>query len=280
MYQETNGVPGDGFPGNEATAIRFGVSENGNEMSGNGRLQEQIDLLQEDVELLKSEIKQTLVDLREVVMKERTVSIDYVDQPPVEIRQPSHGGTNRSAPGTVAPATQGDLMIGGAGPESEKVDIQPTVRGTRDVIRWVMDVREAGLSLWVLTLFLGAYERSNELSGEARSMVRFAVGIIKEMEIPDASSPESSVPLDAYAEYITRFGQIVPGSSTEQATTPGQETDRTDFPGNTQPVGGQPEPDIKTTEDNRGQGDSHGLVNNSVGHRCDYCDEWHNSGDK
>ena len=41
----------------------------------------QIGSLVEDFELLKSEIKQTLIDLREVVMKDRTVFADHTSQP-------------------------------------------------------------------------------------------------------------------------------------------------------------------------------------------------------
>ncbi|MDA0263834.1 MAG: hypothetical protein O3A93_07040 [Chloroflexi bacterium] len=126
---------------------------------------ERFEALQDEVDLLKNEIKQTLIDLREHMMKGRTVfsqteeeerlrissplpaRVVYAREPPV-----STNGINGRR--STAPAGQS-----APGPRADGMD--PMMLA--NVIDWLGTVKRMGLSLQQVTPFLEAYEASGYL---------------------------------------------------------------------------------------------------------------------
>ena len=112
----------------------------------------QIDSLVEDFELLKTEIKQTLIDLREVVMKNRTVFADHASQP----KAPEDLLDSISEMGVKADLHPGYLLKGtpSTAPEEEGPRDMSTLREMGQIFQWILDIREAGLSPVVLAELL------------------------------------------------------------------------------------------------------------------------------
>ena len=223
----------------------------------------QLGSLVEDFELLKTEIKQTLIDLREVVMKDRTVFADHASQP----KAPEDLLDAISEMGVKADLHPGYLLKATpeTAPEEEGPRDMSTLREMGQIFQWILDIREAGLSPVVLAEFLESYVRSIGVSTQAGRLAMFVVKIVQQMKTDDLdrSSPSS---LETYGLYIGELGNLLAG---EVRSGPSRAESAPDSL-----------PETISAEDEDGQSDSHSVADDSFDHRCSHCYEWHDSGHK
>ncbi|MBC8279667.1 MAG: hypothetical protein H8E48_02670 [Chloroflexi bacterium] len=180
---------------------------------------ERFEALQDEVDLMKNEIKQTLIDLREHMMKGRTV----FSQPEIETphRTPS-ALPARVALAKDANTSTGILPANGRRPAaptasfapSPSVDgMDPRILGS--IINWLGTVKQMGVSLQQVTPFLEAYEASGYLSAIMLKVLLRSLADLDQMtDVPedDEFSPER------YAECIGQLHDIIcpPDSRTEE----------------------------------------------------------------
>jgi len=266
MYQEKNGANND-----RAGLVRSLFSEDDEVRPGDGDLKEQVGSIREDLELLKAEIKQTLIDLREVVMKNRTISMDHTFSVGTGIPQiEDMPGEYREAPYLTQGCEAG--FTAGHYAEVEDSGDRFTLKEMGDVFQWILEVKEAGLPPTKLAEFLDAYALLSE------RLTRFVVKIIQEMKDDDPEG-SSSVSLDTYGPYIARLARFLARPERDERSHTERVSGRPKSDGDA-----KPKSDIsrETTnvEVNRGQGDSHGFADDSFDHGCSHCDQWHDSGHK
>ena len=158
--------------------------------------------LQDEVNLLKNEVKQTLVDLREFLMKDRTI---FPQLPlrngtsTVALRQINSGVP---APASVAPR---DIPIASALTENhldrrslEGLDTEML----SNFIAWLGSVKKMGLSLQQITPYLEAYEASGYLQPVLLKVILRSMADLDQLSDNDPDrifSPE---------EYATCIGQL------------------------------------------------------------------------
>ena len=223
----------------------------------------QLGSLVEDFELLKTEIKQTLIDLREVVMKDRTVFTGHASQREAPENLPdaiSEIGVKADLhPGYLRKATPE------AAAEEEGPRDMSTLREMGQIFQWILDIREAGLSPVVLAEFLESYVRSIGVSTQAGRLAMFVVKIVQQMKTDDLdrSSPSS---LETYGLYIGELGNLLAG---EVRSGPSRAESAPDSL-----------PETISAEDEDGQSDSHSVADDSFDHRCSHCNERHDPGHK
>ena len=223
----------------------------------------QLGSLVEDFELLKTEIKQTLIDLREVVMKDRTVFADHASQP----KAPEDLLDAISEMGVKADLHPGYLLKATpeTAPEEEGPRDMSTLREMGQIFQWILDIREAGLSPVVLAEFLESYVRSIGVSTQAGRLAMFVVKIVQQMKTDDLgqSSPSS---LETYGLYIGDLGNLLVGAA-RSGSSRGESVPVPQRPGGYV----EPEPDTprKTS-----------VADDSFDHRCSHCNERHDPGHK
>ena len=106
----------------------------------------QIGSIREDLDLLKSEIKKTLIDLREVVLKEKTVSMvnrSLEDITPTQHASPKQHNQMSSSlvDGPEVPVSEINYICD----ELENTGDGSTLKELGDVFQWILETRQAGL---------------------------------------------------------------------------------------------------------------------------------------
>ena len=171
---------------------------------------ERFEALQDEVDLMKNEIKQTLVDMREFMMRDRTVfsqseteprratpsslqpRVAYVKEPPAQT------GTGHS--NSQMPIHSNRPLV----PASHVEGMHPLMLGK--VIQWLGTVQEKGLSLHQVTPFLEAYEDSGYLTPV---MAKVLLRSLADLDnLTDSPSDEEFSP-ERYAECIGELHDIV-----------------------------------------------------------------------
>ena len=180
---------------------------------------ERFEALQDEVDLLKNEIKQTLVDLREYMMKDRTV----FSQPDVGPRK----GTPAPLPPRViyakeprsqagAAATNGHSAapsFGPFGPGSHGEGMDPLMMGR--VIEWLGTVQQRGLSLQQVTPFLEAYEAAGYLPPIMLKVLLRSLADLDQLTDPP---PEEEFSPEQYSECIGELHDIICADYESQET--------------------------------------------------------------
>ena len=171
---------------------------------------ERFEALQDEVDLMKNEIKQTLIDLREYMMKGRTV----FSQPTIETphRTPS------PLPARITPAknpntSTGILPVSGRLPAVSPVSYSPgpSVDGMDprilgNIIAWLGTVKQMGVSLQQVTPFLEAYESSGYLSAIMLKVLLRSLADLDQMtDVPE----EDEFSPGRYAECIGQLHDII-----------------------------------------------------------------------
>ena len=215
-------------------------------------LQDQLEVLQDEVSLLKNEIKQTLIDLREFVMKDRTLLPPNVVQeaPPAPPRAPLTGREGEELPGG-APPIQGFAPMppipGGPGarrPGAPLRDLQSEAHsaGALDavmmgnIIWWLGTAKRRGLSLQQVTPFLEAYEMSGHLTP---AMAKLILRSMAELDDREDIRPDYTFSPHDYADALLQLHDII--------CTPGYVVDRlTPLPAPSRPA---PSPEAPATGD-------------------------------
>ena len=278
MYKAKGGLSDD--PGEIVRSI---FSEDGDAHYQGVDVDGQITSIREDLDLLKSEIKKTLIDLREVIMKEKTVSMDHTEpKETLPLRTGSAAERSYLHPSAdhVSEAAVSKISYPGDGIENTRDGSTLKVMGS--IFQWILEIRQAGLSPMTLAGFLNSYADSKAISDDARASIKFIVNMIQEMKDGDPESGRS-VSLDVYGSYIARLAMVLNGTNRGGPDSleiqPGGGCGRSE-----EDRGSSSDPSQETTityeEVGGGQGDSYGIADDSFHHRCSHCYEWHDSGHK
>ena len=186
-------------------------------------MDERLEALQDDVDLLKNEVKQTLVDLREMVMKERTLLPNIVQAAP---QRPPADGSARDDLSAMPVALQGlpTAPVSGLRRQIAPLrDLQSQAHSSGaldavmlgNIIWWLGTVKRRGLSLQQLTPFLEAYEMSGHLTPSMAKLMLRTMADLDDLE----ETPRGHVfsPQD-YTECLLQLHDII--------CTPGYVVDR------------------------------------------------------
>lgn len=241
----------------------------------------QIVSIREDLDLLKSEIKKTLIDLREVVLKEKTVSMvnrsseDITPTQQASLKQ--HNQMSSSlVDGPEVPVSEINYICD----ELENSGDGSTLKEMGDVFQWILETRQAGLAPGILADFLDGYANSKGTCESTRALIGFLVNIIREMQ-DDDKGDDLSVSLDVYGSYIARLAGVLNGSDRGPADLDESQSAIKSTKTASESVS---DPSEETTviyeEVFGGQSNSDSSASHSFNHRCSHCDEWHDSSHK
>lgn len=177
---------------------------------------ERFEALQDEVDLMKNEIKQTLIDLREHMMKGRTVFA----QPELETqyRAPSPL-SSRATPAkeppvaaAIIPANRRRLSASPAPMAAAPLvdGMNPLMMGS--IISWLGTVKDRGISLQQVTPFLEAYEASGYLSS---IMLKVLLRSLADLDQMTGTSSEEGFSPEKYSECIGELHEIICSADTE-----------------------------------------------------------------
>jgi len=218
-----------------------------------GAIIERVEALEDELNVLKNEIKQNLLDLREFIMKGRTIFPDVVPEPPramrVEERQTEATGDSRergapsqrvdlvfpesgSAQATetrqqATPTQQVNLVMPKAGnvqtAEAHFVNQPVAPKGTysvdatmmSNIIWWLGTAKQRGLTLQQISPFLEAYEMSGYLSP---AMSKLIIRSMAELGAPNQAIHNDGFAPQEFADCLSQLNNII--------CTPGYIVDR------------------------------------------------------
>lgn len=194
---------------------------------------ERFEALQDEVDLLKVEVKQTLVDLREFIMKGKSVFPAKQSVPPLREVPP----ISESAPEPVIEASRpepvpyivpvsdvsmSDEPIPSAHSETAPSAVAPTpstvpapASNAMDsammarIVEWLGTIKSRGMSLQQLTPFLEAYESAGYMSS---LMVKVVIRSVADLDQATRDIEPMRFSPMSYAECIGDLHQIVCGS--------------------------------------------------------------------
>lgn len=168
--------------------------------------------IQDEVDLLKNEIKQTLVDLREFMMKGRTISRqvsvstpDDSSQSPVAVVDLARQSVPPDAPPPVAaddlitPTAPPDFQISS---DSTKA-LDTTMLGK--IITWLGSVTQMGLSMQQITSYLQMYEASGYLQPTMVKVILQSMAGVDPSAVPAAGNFSP----DDYAACVGQLHEII-----------------------------------------------------------------------
>ncbi len=194
-------------------------------------VEEKFEGVQDEVNLLKAEIKQTLVDLREFMMKQRAISTPSVfgavqPEPANGLgsmagTQPSYPASNPpgmpqtpATPPTMNPAfpvpgADGQPLMGPSpldsqGASSARHGLDTIKMG--HIIWWLGTVKSRGLSLKQLKPFLQAYELDGHLTPAMASLTYRSLEDLEEVEEPGIEKVFSS---QEYSDCLLQLHEII-----------------------------------------------------------------------
>lgn len=161
--------------------------------------------LQDEVDLLKNEIKQTLVDLREFLMKDRTIFPQLPMQLANGASTPALRQKNPVAPPAALKEISATLPVNGNTvgtppfrPSLEGLDTQML----SNFIAWLGSVKDMGLTLQQVTPYLEAYESSGYLQPVLLKVILRSMADVDQLTEVDPNRVFSS------ADYATCVGQL------------------------------------------------------------------------
>lgn len=171
-------------------------------------ISERFDALQDEVDLLKNEIKQTLVDLREHMMKGRTVFSQPEAEPqrrmPPTLPPRVVYTKEPPTPEAIAQVKGMPLVRHFAMGSSHSDGMDPVMLG--NIICWLGTVKQMGLSLQQVTPFLEAYETSGYLSPV---MLKVLLRSLADLDQKTETTPEDEFSPEHYADCIGQLHDII-----------------------------------------------------------------------
>ena len=165
--------------------------------------------LQNEVDLVKNEIKQTLVDLREFLMKKGTIFPQVPSPTPhstptnltADLAQGPEPASSPAAPApTGAPASLQDRPVSVHGATSLDTEM------LGKFIEWLGSVKRMGVSLQQLTPYVEAYEASGYLQPV---MVKVILRSMADLDQRVAAPPEQEISTEEYATCVGNFHRII-----------------------------------------------------------------------
>ncbi|NQW22959.1 MAG: hypothetical protein HQ475_05885 [SAR202 cluster bacterium] len=171
-------------------------------------ISERFEALQDEVDLLKNEIKQTLVDLREHMMKGRTVFSQPEAEPqrrmPPTLPPRVVYTKEPPTPEAIAQVKGMPLVRHYAMGSSHSDGMDPVMLG--NIICWLGTVKKMGLSLQQVTPFLEAYEASGYLSP---IMLKVLLRSLADLDQKTETPPEDEFSPEHYADCIGQLHDII-----------------------------------------------------------------------
>ena len=152
-------------------------------VSSDGRLEDRLEALELEFNLLKTEIRQTLVDVKEFVMKGRSVSAEPI--PEVNNRSSEISADPQNIIEDLPDDPSFNVFNSEAGPNSDTLEESPGLPGSavvsqdknalapsnindstmmKNIIWWLGTARRRGITLGQLSPFIEAYEMSGYMS--------------------------------------------------------------------------------------------------------------------
>ena len=166
--------------------------------------------LQNEVDLVKNEIKQTLVDLREFLMKNRTIfpqihaQIPPVAPPNLAVDLPQD--PTPPAPSPAVPLTNGALTSLQTLQVSSHSAIALDSKMLGKFIEWLGSVKRMGVSLQQITPYLEAYEASGYLQP---LMVKVILRSMADLDQLMAIPPKQELSTEDYAKCVGQLHEII-----------------------------------------------------------------------
>ena len=165
--------------------------------------------LQNEVDLVKNEIKQTLVDLREFLMKNRTIFPQaHAPMPPATLQTLAVEMTGDMTPG---PTPDASAITGGltslqahqtSGQSATFLDTEMLGK----FIDWLGSVKRLGVSLHQITPYVEAYEASGYLHP---LMVKVILRSMADLDQLKAIPHEQEFSTEDYAQCVGQLHQII-----------------------------------------------------------------------
>lgn len=168
---------------------------------------ERFEALQDEVDLLKNEIKQTLVDMREYMMKDRTVfsQTEAPNRPVMPTPLPPRVFGPPAAPAHAgASPANGHRPVQSFAPSPNVDGMDPLMLGR--TIHWLGTVQDRGLSLQQITPFLEAYEASGHLPP---IMLKVLLRSLADLDQLTETPPDQAFSPERYAECISELHEII-----------------------------------------------------------------------
>ena len=180
-------------------------------------VEEKFEAVQDEVSLLKAEIQQTLIDLREFMMKGHSISSPSVfeDQQPFaptgvsaspgEQNSPSPK-VSRGAPPDPAPAQPYSEPAPQNGPSDARGRYAMDAVKMGHIIAWLGTVTGRGLSPKHLKPFLQSYEQSGHLTS---TMAQLTYKSLEDLDGAQGGNPNQSFSSSEYAECLLELHEII-----------------------------------------------------------------------
>ena len=199
-------------------------------------VEERFEAVQDEVSLLKAEIQQTLIDLREFMMKGHAISsssvFDSAQAQPSNGLNPEEEGQARLSPQVSPagpPAAQPDpgpdpaLRYSATAPPNAPGD--PQGRYAMDAVKmghiigWLGTVTSRGLSPKHLKPFLQSYEQSGHLTS---TMAQLTYKSLEDLDGAQGGQPNRSFSPTEYAECLLELHEIIcnPGYAPDKTPAP------------------------------------------------------------
>ena len=193
-------------------------------------VEEKFEAVQDEVSLLKAEIQQTLIDLREFMMKGHSISSPSVfeDQQPLSPNGVSAAPGEQYSPSPKvsrgAPPDP-DLAQPYSEPAPQNGPSEARGRYAMDavkmghIIAWLGTVTSRGLSPKHLKPFLQSYEQSGHLTS---TMAQLTYKSLEDLDGAQGGNPNQSFSASEYAECLLELHEIIcnPGYAPDKTPAP------------------------------------------------------------
>ena len=184
--------------------------------TANSQLLERIQALEDEVNLLKTEIRQVLIDMRDNWLKRSDVlsSTGPASMPApvassnVVQREPAHSEQSGAIPTSVAP-TSIHQPVAAYIPMETGLDMSgdSSNKGiVTDLLEWMGDAKEKGLTAARLFPILEAYETSGMMSALMAKFILKSMSMLDEIQTGDDSPAMTP---SAYSESLSELHKLV-----------------------------------------------------------------------
>ncbi len=223
-------------------------------------VEEKFEAVQDEVSLLKAEIQQTLIDLREFMMKGHAISSPSVFE---GLQPPSPNGASAAPEEQNSPSPK---VSRGAPPDPDTAQTYsepPPQNPPSDargryamdavkmghIIAWLGTVTSRGLSPKHLKPFLQSYEQSGHLTS---TMAQLTYKSLEDLDGAQGGNPNQSFSASEYAECLLELHEIIcnPGYEPNEAPVPKARRRSSPMPG---PVNGSGAVDQAQEADPKGE---------------------------
>tara|TARA_Y100000588_G_scaffold392388_1_gene504078 strand:- start:13769 stop:14476 length:708 start_codon:yes stop_codon:yes gene_type:complete len=196
-------------------------------VSGNGRVENRLEALESEFNLLKTEIRQTLVDVKEFVMKGRsinTVSAPVTSNPILEPDSPVQSDFEDASISKLAQDQSPSLDSQGADTDDKQPAVNPHLQTRvslsssalapsnmndsammKNIIWWLGTARRRGITLGQISPFIEAYEMSGYMSPLVSKLIYKTMAQLAD---EDSTTPPQRMPQD-FSDGLMQLNEII-----------------------------------------------------------------------